>query len=153
MTLCMYTIQPELDLIHPTATPQSGSRSSCRTPPPPRSSEPHGRPDNCRQGQPHARSSSETQSARSARSSPGTFVRVTIVVNDNGRPIGESHARAKYLDDDVDEVRELRSEGYTYRQIAEMMEMPIRTIRGYLDGSRRCQSVAGWKTVKRWKEN
>ena len=61
-----------------------------------------------------------------------------MAVNDNGRAIGEDHARAKYLDTDVEHALELRA------------DMPIRTIRGYLDGSRRSQSVAGWKMVKRW---
>lgn len=77
-------------------------------------------------------------------------VKMKVAVNDNGRAIGEDHAGAKYLDLDVDHARELRAEGYTLRQISQMLDMPIRTIRGYLDGSRRSQSVAGWKMVKRW---
>lgn len=77
-------------------------------------------------------------------------VKMKVAVNDNGRAIGEDHACAKYLDTDVEHALELRAEGYTLREISRMLDMPIRTIRGYLDGSRRSQSVAGWKMVKRW---
>lgn len=77
-------------------------------------------------------------------------MKTRVAVNDNGRAIGEDHARAKYLDTDVEHALELRAEGYTLREISRMLDMPIRTIRGYLDGSRRSQSVAGWKMVKRW---
>lgn len=77
-------------------------------------------------------------------------VKMKVAVNDNGRAIGEDHAGAKYLDLDVDHARELRAEGYTLRQISQMLDMPIRTVRGYLDGSRRNQSVADFKMVKRW---
>lgn len=79
-------------------------------------------------------------------------VKVKIAVNDVGRAIGEDHAGAKYLDSDVDHARELRAQGYTLREISKMLDMPIRTVRGYLDGSRRSQSVADWKVVKRWRK-
>ena len=75
--------------------------------------------------------------------------KVVAVVNDAGRVIGEDHANAKYLDSDVESVKRLRAEGYTYRQISRMLDMPIRTLRDYLSGRRRCQSVAGWKVVYR----
>lgn len=82
-----------------------------------------------------------------------TFVRVRVVatVNDDGRIIGEDHPNARYTNEDVEHVQVLRAEGYTYDQIAKIMDMPVRTVRGYLGGSRRCQSVAGWKTfLRRW---
>ena len=50
----------------------------------------------------------------------------------------------------LEKITPVRAEGYTLREISRMLDMPIRTIRGYLDGSRRSQSVAGWKMVKRW---
>ena len=75
-------------------------------------------------------------------------MRICVAVNDQGRRIGEDHPNAKYLDDDVERARAFRSEGYTWARISEMMDMPIRTIRGYLDGSRRSQSVAGFRWVK-----
>lgn len=76
-------------------------------------------------------------------------MRICVAVNDQGRRIGEDHPNAKYLnDDDVERARVFRSEGYTLREISRMLDMPIRTIRGYLDGSRRSQSVAGFRWVK-----
>lgn len=76
-------------------------------------------------------------------------LKMVVVVNDAGRVIGEDHANAKYLDADVENVKRLRAEGYTYRQISQIMDMPIRTLRDYLSGRRRSQSVAGWKVIFR----
>ena len=76
-------------------------------------------------------------------------VRITVAVNDAGRAIGEDHINARYTDSDVENVRLLRRQGYTYRQISQMMDMPIRTLRDYISGRSRCQSVAGWKTFVR----
>ena len=76
-------------------------------------------------------------------------IRMMAAVNDAGRVIGEDHANARYLDSDVANVIELRRQGYTYREISRMMDMPIRTLRDYLSGRLRCQSVAGWKAVIR----
>lgn len=75
-----------------------------------------------------------------------------VQVNDLGRAIGEDHAWAKYLDSDVEHARQLRAEGYTWYEISRMLDMPVRTVRSYVDGSRRAQSVAGWKVVKRWRK-
>lgn len=77
--------------------------------------------------------------------------KMTVTVNDAGRAIGEDHVNARYLNSDVEHARQLREQGYTYRQISLMLDMPIRTLRDYISGRRRCQSVAGWKTfVRRW---
>ena len=96
--------------------------------------------------------SSMPQSRRSERNFRTTSVhRQIVTVNDSGRAIGEDHVNARYLNADVEHARQLRAQGYTYRQISLMLDMPIRTLRDYLSGRRRCQSVAGWKTfVRRW---
>ena len=73
---------------------------------------------------------------------------VIIAVNELNRAIGEDHIRAKYTNEEVDAVLRLRDEGYSLAKIARMTEIPIRTIRGYIDGSRRCQQPAAWR-VKR----
>lgn len=76
-----------------------------------------------------------------------------VTVNDEGRAIGEDHVNAKYLDEDVEHARELVASGqYTLREISQMLDMPIRTIRDYAKGTRRNQSVAGWKKVRRYKK-
>lgn len=74
---------------------------------------------------------------------------VLVSIGDSGRPVGESAPNAKYTDAEIDMVFELRNQGYFYREISEMMDMPIRTIRTVLDGSRRSKHVVGWKTLKR----
>ena len=96
--------------------------------------------------------SSMPQSERSSSNIHATSEhRMTVAVNDNGRAIGEDHVNARYLNADVEHARQLRAQGYTYRQISQMLDMPIRTLRDYLSGRRRCQSVAGWKTfLRRW---
>nr|DAV89557.1 MAG TPA: helix-turn-helix, Psq domain [Caudoviricetes sp.] len=76
-----------------------------------------------------------------------------VTVNDAGRAIGEDHVNAKYLDEDVEHARELVASGqYTLREISQMLDMPIRTIRDYAKGTRRNQSVAGWKKIRRYKK-
>lgn len=80
-------------------------------------------------------------------------VMTMVTVNDGGRAIGEDHVNAKYLDEDVEHARELVASGqYTLREISQMLDMPIRTIRDYAKGTRRNQSVAGWKKVRRYKK-
>lgn len=81
---------------------------------------------------------------------PHSAVTMMVTVNDAGTVIGEDHHNAKYLDSDIEHAVELRREGYSFREISLMMDMPIRTIRGYVDGTRRNQSVAGWKKIKRY---
>lgn len=80
-------------------------------------------------------------------------VTTVVTVNDSGRTIGEDHVNAKYLDEDVEHARELVASGqYTLREISQMLDMPIRTIRDYAKGTRRNQSVAGWKKIRRYKK-
>lgn len=78
-----------------------------------------------------------------------TMHEVLVSIGDSGRPVGESAPNAKYTDAEIDMVFELRNQGYFYREISEMMDMPVRTIRTVLDGSRRNKHVVGWKKLKR----
>lgn len=89
------------------------------------------------------------KNVKSNGSFQGLRMRVCVAVNDGGRPIGEDHAQAKYLDADVQRARAFRAEGYTWHEISRMLDMPIRTIRDYVNGTRRNQSVAGFKWVTR----
>lgn len=87
--------------------------------------------------------SSTTQSRVSVSHTRNTSE--VIAVNDYNRAIGEDHVLAKYTNAEVDAVIELREEGYSLAKIARMTEIPIRTIRGYLDGTRRCQQPTTWR--------
>lgn len=75
--------------------------------------------------------------------------RRVICVNEIGRAIGEDSCRAKYTNEEVEAVIRLHEEGYTLRGIASLMDMPVRTIRGYIDGSRRGQQPYAWRTIRK----
>lgn len=97
-------------------------------------------------------SPSNELSKKSEPSTPSisvTMQDVLVSIGDSGRPVGESAPNAKYTDAEIDMVFELRNQGYFYREISEMMDMPVRTIRTVLDGSRRNKHVVGWKKLKR----
>ena len=94
--------------------------------------------------------SSETPSEKRKRNTHRHLCTMMVAVSDSGRPVGEDHIRAKYLDEDVEHALELRHQGYTYQQISEMLDMPIRTVRDYISGKRRNTSIAGFKIIKRY---
>lgn len=70
-----------------------------------------------------------------------------VAINETGRRIGEDHPNARYTDGEVRMVLTLRDDGYGWKRIAAMAEMPIRTVRSICLGLRRCQVAAGWKRV------
>lgn len=94
--------------------------------------------------------SSETPSEKRKRNTHRHLCKMTVAVSDSGRPVGEDHIRAKYLDEDIEHALALRHQGYTYQQISEMLDMPIRTVRDYISGKRRNTSIAGFKIIKRY---
>lgn len=99
------------------------------------------------------RKSSGMPRKRRVSSAHQPSVTTVVTVNDSGRTIGEDHVNAKYLDEDVERARELVASGqYKLREISQMLDMPIRTIRDYAKGTRRNQSVAGWKKIRRYKK-
>lgn len=77
---------------------------------------------------------------------------MVVRVDDRGYTIGEDHHGARYTDRDVEMVKELRDEGWSLKDISLKMDMPMRTIRSYIDGTRRGESVAGFKEVVRWQK-
>lgn len=130
---------------------RSESQKSCQLTSQELSSELAKKQNNYRSIASHDKKLSETPSKRSKRNIRSHFE--TVTVNDNGRPIGEDHRNARYLDDDVERARDLVASGqYTLREISQMLDMPIRTIRDYANGKRRNQSVAGWKKIRRYRK-
>lgn len=77
------------------------------------------------------------------------FDRKVVAVSDSGHAIGEDHPLARYTDAEVSAVFYLRDSGFSLRQIAEKMDMPLRTVRGYLNLSRRNSSIADFRIVRR----
>lgn len=50
-----------------------------------------------------------------------------------GKTCGQSHPKALATDRDVELARELHErDGFGYKRIAKIMEVPVRTVRGWL---------------------
>ena len=78
---------------------------------------------------------------------PAKFRKWTAV-NDRGRPIGESHHRARFTDADVDLIRTLHEEhGVPYSNLAAWFGTNKRTICRICRYEQRAQTVAGHKPV------
>ena len=108
------------------------------------------KPQHCLSIPSHENSPSKKSSTKCEQSTPSTSLQtVQVAIGECGRPIGESAPNAKYTDAEIDMVFELRKQGYYYHEISKMMDMPVRTIRTVLDGSRRSKHIVGWKTLKR----
>lgn len=76
------------------------------------------------------------------------FDRKVIAVSDSGHAIGEDHPLARYTDADVRAVLMLREAGFSLRAIAAKMDMPVRTVRGYISQRTRHCSVADFRVRK-----
>ena len=68
-----------------------------------------------------------------------------VACNRNGNRLGEFHQNCRYTDHEVDKVLELRDLGYSYRQIARMMEMPISTVYAICQGIIRSELPDHWE--------
>lgn len=104
-------------------------------------------PRDCPRVPPAGTRSLRKQRKKSKPTGPVTFVMATV--NDSGLAVGESHPNCRYLDSEVETAREFRRQGYSYKRISQMLDMPIRTIRDYVAGTRRQESVSGWKKIRR----
>lgn len=72
-----------------------------------------------------------------------------IQVNERGNRIGESNPRAELTDREVDQLLELRAEGYSYGWLARKFEVAKSTVQDWCSGRRRGQTVARVKEVER----
>jgi len=70
-----------------------------------------------------------------------------VPVNALGSRIGEDHPNAKWTNEQVDLVFELRDKGWGYKRIVNATGMPKRTVRDICNGRRRCQYADHWKRV------
>lgn len=70
-----------------------------------------------------------------------------VAVNEHGARIGEDHPLAKWTNEQVDLVFELRDQGWGYKRIVNATGMPKRTVRDICNGRRRCQYPDRWKRV------
>lgn len=72
----------------------------------------------------------------------------TVAVNDRGLRIGEDHPNARYTDVEIAMVLALHDEGFGYKRIAKMCDMPRSTVRDLCKGLRRCQCPTRWVRVR-----
>lgn len=74
--------------------------------------------------------------------------KIKVAVNERGIRIGQDHQNARYSDSEVEMVFSLRDLGWGYKRIAAAVEMPIRTVRDFINGKRRCQFAVAYKVMK-----
>lgn len=65
-----------------------------------------------------------------------------VALNEHGRVVGENHHRSKLLDREVDQLLDLRDEGYSYQWLADKFDMSKSGVRWICTGRYRCQTPA-----------
>ncbi len=71
-----------------------------------------------------------------------------VALNEIHQRIGETHPQARYSNAEVALVFTLREqEGLPYSQIARRLDMPKSTVASILQGRRRCQTPAYFRTI------
>lgn len=75
-------------------------------------------------------------------------MREYVAVNEQGLRIGEDHHNAVLTDAEVELVRQLHSEGMSYRDIAEKFEIGKSTVADICKYRRRGQTASTWKRVR-----
>lgn len=104
------------------------------------------KPKPCQKSQSPASASSKTPSRKLDKS-----VRVSlrmVAVSGNGVRIGEDSPVAKYTDAEIDQVFQLRDEGYSFKAIADMLDMPKSTVWAVAVGLMRGRVVDHWERRK-----
>lgn len=71
-----------------------------------------------------------------------------VGVNEKGRPVGQSHWKARFTDTEIDLIFELYEDGLTITEIAKKFETRKSTINDILKGRRRSQHAVRFKTVR-----
>ena len=90
------------------------------------------------------RARSKRRSRASAVGGPNTSARM-VKVGACGCRIGEDSQVAKYTDAEIEQIFVLRDEGYSYRQIAVMLDMPRSTVWAVAAGLMRGKVVDHWE--------
>ena len=71
----------------------------------------------------------------------GLVMQKLIALNENGRRIGESHPRAKLLDQEVDQVLALLEAGLSYAEVALKFDVSKSCVAHIANGRRRGQAI------------
>lgn len=70
-----------------------------------------------------------------------------VGVNDQGRRVGQSHPRAEVTDRQVQLALELKAEGWSYRRVAEALEVSKACVAGWVKGRRRACVAVEYREV------
>jgi predicted transcriptional regulator len=68
-----------------------------------------------------------------------------VAVSLNGIRVGEDSPHAKYTDNEIDSVFRLLDEGYSFADVARMMDMPKSTVWAIAKGLMRATVVDRWE--------
>ena len=71
----------------------------------------------------------------------------TVAVNELGYRIGEDHPRAVLTNGEAELLLTMHGEGLGYLTLARKFEISKSQARNIVKGTRRCQSIAGWKVI------
>lgn len=75
------------------------------------------------------------------------LMRKQIGINERGLRVGEDHQNAKLTDAEVDMIRELHSEGLSYKTLAMKFDVSKSLIRYIVQFKRRGQVATSWRSV------
>jgi len=69
-----------------------------------------------------------------------------VGTNDRGVAIGQYHPRAKYPDELIDQIREMREDqGLTWREIVSRTGVSMRMVRDVCAYTKRAQTYTNWR--------
>lgn len=71
----------------------------------------------------------------------------SVPITEGGHRLGEGHPNCKHSDELVEQVRQMRDDGATYRQICHALCLPKSTVRDFVTYKRRACTVAGFRRV------
>ncbi|MDO5531053.1 hypothetical protein [Sutterella sp.] len=95
----------------------------------------------------------EDRRQRAAKRTPGriadNFGTEMVPVGLKSVPLGQYHHRAKYTDEEVEEVFMLADAGFRLADICLKVEMPKSTVWAILHGRMRCTTPVTWKRRKK----
>lgn len=71
----------------------------------------------------------------------------TVGINGRGLRVGEDHQNAKLTNEEVDVIRELHCEGFSYKALAKKFEVSKSLVAAICRYERRAETATAWKTV------
>lgn len=70
-----------------------------------------------------------------------------VAINERGLRVGEDHQNAKLTNEEVEAIRDLHSEGLSYKTLAKKFEVSKSLIAAICRFERRAETPARWKEI------